>query len=173
MSLRNLGLRISNPPVELATKVRKATELSIPPPWPIDDKGKEREVPIDESESVVSGEPPPLPSHQPYWVTDIEPSAPPPTDEPMPSPPSMPEHLEEEEASNNSAEETSDGHTSIESRLLLSSFPLACSTILLVIYSVYGAASVGWLILGGLAWSGIILSAVIILKSVWDCVRKN
>ena len=66
-----------------------------------------------------------------------------------------------------------DGHTSIEARLLLSSFPLACSTILLVIDSVYGAASAGWLILGGLAWSGIILSAGIILKTVWDCVRNS
>ncbi len=42
----------------------------------------------------------------------------------------------------------------------------------LLIYSLYGSASQGWLILGGLAWSGIILSAGIILKTIWDCVRK-
>ncbi len=165
-------MRISNPPADLVTKVRKATEPSIPPPSPIDDKGKECELSMDVSESVVSDESPPLPSHEPYWVTDIEPSVPPLVDEPLPSPPSTPEHPEEE-TPENSAEESSDGQTSIETRLLLSSFPLACSTILLVIYSVYGAASVGWLILGGLSWSGIILSAGIILKTVWDCVRKS
>jgi hypothetical protein len=147
--------------------VRKATEPAIPPPSPIDDEGKEVGISMDDNESVVSSEPPPLPSHEPYWVTDIEPSVPPQADEAPPSPSSRAEHPEEEE------EESSDGHTSIESRLLLSSFPLAGSTILLVIDSVYGAASVGWLILGGLAWSGIILSAGIILKSVWDCVRNS
>src|SRR5262245_39025842 len=168
----DLGLRVSNPPVDLATKVRKATEPSIPPPLPLDDEGKEIRISIDDNESVVSGEPPPLPSHEPYWVADIVPSAPPLADEPMSSPPSVPEHREEE-APENSAEESSGGQTSIESRLLLSSFPLACSTILLVIYSIYGAASTGWLIFGGPAWSGIILSAGIILKTVWDCVRKS
>jgi hypothetical protein len=163
MSLRNLGLRISNPPVELVTKVRKATEPAIPPPSPIDDIGKEHGVSMEDSESVVSSESPPLPSHEPYWVTDIEPSVPPPANEAPPPPSPRAEDPEEE---------SSTGQTSIETRLLLSSFPLACSTILLVIYSVYGTASVGWLILGGLAWCGIILSAGTILKTVWDCVRK-
>jgi hypothetical protein len=167
MSLRNLGLRISNPPDDLVTKVRQATESAIPSPSPIDDKGKEHEVSMDDSDSVVSSEPPLLPSHEPYWVTDIEPSVPPQADEAPPSPSSRTEHPEEEE------EESSDGRTSIETRLLLSSLPLAGSTILLVIDSVYGAASVGWLIFGGLAWSGIILSAGIILKTVWDCVRNS
>jgi hypothetical protein len=172
MSLQNLGLRISNPPDDLVTKVRQATESAIPSPSPIDDEGKGRGVSMDDSESVVSSESPPLPSHEPYWVTDIEPSLPPPVDEAPPSPPSTPEHPEEE-TPENSAEELSDGQTSIETRLLFSSFPLACSTILLVIDSAYGTASAGWLILGGLAWSGIILSAGIILKTVWDCVRKS
>jgi hypothetical protein len=108
MSLRNLGLRISNPPVALATKVHTATESAIPPLSPIDDKVKEREVSMEDSESVVSGEPPPLPSHEPYWVTDIESSAPPPVDETLSSPPSTPKHPEEE-PSEHSTEESSDG----------------------------------------------------------------
>jgi hypothetical protein len=163
MTLRGLGLRLSKPPVDLVTRVQEAAGLAIPPS-PVDDEGKERGVSMDDSESMVSSDPPPLPSHEPYWVTDIEPSVPPPADEAPPSPSSTPRQGQEEESSS--------GQSSIESRLLLASFPLACSTILLVIDAVYGVASVGWLILGGLAWSGIILSAGIILKTAWDCVRK-
>jgi hypothetical protein len=105
--------------------------------------------------------PEPAPSNESYRVTDIESSVSPPADETPPSPSSPPKEPEQ-----------SDGQSSIESRLLLASFPLACATILLVIQALYGSASQGWLILGGLAWSGIILSAGIILKTVWDCARK-
>ena len=48
MSLRSLGLRVSKPPADLVTKVQAA----------IDGKGKEREVSMDDSESVVSSEHP-------------------------------------------------------------------------------------------------------------------
>jgi hypothetical protein len=163
MNLRNLGLRVSKPPADLVTKVRAASELAIPPPSPIDDNGEEHEVSMADSESVVSSERSALPADEPYWVADIELSVPPPANEPPPSPPST---------SKDPEGDSSASQSSIESRLLLASFPLACSTILLVIYSLYGSASLGWLIFGGLAWSGIILSAGIILKTACDFVRK-
>jgi hypothetical protein len=163
MSWSGLGPRVSKPPADLVTKVRAASELAIPPPSPIDDNGEEHEVSMDDSESVVSSERSALPADEPYWVTDIVPCVPAPADETPPPPSSTPTDPEDD---------SSGGHTSIESRLLLASFPIACSTILLVIYSLYGGASLGWLIFGGLAWSGIILSAGIILKTTCDFVRR-
>ena len=163
MSLSALGPRVSKAPEDLVIRVQEATELAIASS-PIDDKDKEPVVSMDKSESVVSSEGPALPADKPYWVPDELP-VPPPVDETAPSPSTPPPPDPEEESSG--------GQSSIESRLLLASFPLACATILLVIHSLYGSASQGWLILGGLAWSGIILSAGIILKTVWDCVRKG
>jgi hypothetical protein len=158
MSLR---LRISTPPDDIVTRVQAAIGPAIAPSPP-DTTRDEPEVTMGESESVVSSESAALPSNEPYWVTDIEPSIPPPADEMPPSPLSAPEHQEEQSSSD---------QTSVESRLLLASFPLACSTILLVIYSLYPSTSLGWLIFGGLAWSGIIISAGIILKAIWDFLR--
>jgi hypothetical protein len=162
MSLSDLGLRVSQPPSDLVRKVRAASEPAIAP-LTIDDKVNEPEVSTDDSESVVSSERSELPASEPYWLADIEQSGPPPTDATPPSPPSMPKAPEED---------ASGSGGSVEARLLMASLPLACSTILLVIYSLYGGASPGWLIFGGLAWSGVLLSAAVILKAIFDFVRK-
>jgi hypothetical protein len=179
MSLSALGPRVSPPPAGLAKKVQAASGPAIALP-PIDDKDKQREVSKAETESVVSSESPTLPANEPYWVTDIalsepapanepygktgiESSVPPPADETPPPPSSTPKEPEEV---------SSRVQASIESRLLMASLPLACSTILLVIFSLYGGSGLGWLVLGGLAWSGIILSAGVVIKTTCDFVRK-
>jgi hypothetical protein len=156
----NLSLKISKPPDELVIKVQQAIEFAIPTPASVHEKSKEPEISIGDSERAGSVEHGNLPSDEPYWVADIESSVVP---APDPPPPSLPAEESEDESSGR--------RTSIETRLLAASFPLACSTILLMIHSLYGSAGQGWLIFGGLAWSGIILSVGIILKSVYDFVR--